>query len=325
MLMKIDDALLKQITSDLGLKLAFIKGQDITIHNCWHFSTDGNAIDSMFLDEIDFIAGMNRVYITIQSYRVIILAFTLMDTHIHFVLYGLFDDCNRFMHEYIRRTALHIAMRHKENNKLLNVPLNHQNVDTDFYLKTVICYVMKNAPVGGLPYLASDYPWSSGPLYFRRPGSWGSPVWTSEARIISNSLSGKTVQLQRNTLHTRDIPDSNVRMVGDLVFPGVYVAYELVEQIFKTCKSFTYFLSHTKESDVDARGGQLSRLSIPMQEMRQYKNELCKELFGVKSIKSLSVQQRVRLAKSLRSRYNSSLRQVVRLTGLVYGEVKDFL
>lgn len=74
---------------------------------------------------------------------------------------------------------------------------------------------------------------------------------------------------------------------------------------------------------MDARGGQLSRLSVPMQEMRQHKRDLCRELFGTKSIKSLSIQQRIKLARVLRARYNSSLKQIARLTGLVYDEVKD--
>ena len=87
MKMKIDQKLLRQIISDLGLNLAFVKGQDIRIRNCWHFSTDGNAVDMLFYDELDFIAGMNRIYVTVKGYRVIILAFSLMDTNIHFILY----------------------------------------------------------------------------------------------------------------------------------------------------------------------------------------------------------------------------------------------
>ena len=114
-------------------------------------------------------------------------------------------------------------------------------------------------------------------------------------------------------------------MMGALLFPGEYVAYEIVERIFKTCKSFNFFLCTTKEEDIDARGGVISLLSIPMQEMRQHKNEVCHELFGTKSVKWLSTQQRLRLARTLRSRYNSSLKQIIRLCGLVYDEVKDLL
>ena len=51
--MKLDKKLLTQIVSDLGLDLPFVKGRRITIKNCWHFSTDGNAVDTMFYDDED--------------------------------------------------------------------------------------------------------------------------------------------------------------------------------------------------------------------------------------------------------------------------------
>jgi len=318
---KIDQKLLAQIEADLGLHVPFVKGRQIKIKNCWHFSTDGNAVDAMFEDDDDFIAGMNRIYMVIQDYNVVILAFSLMDTHVHFILYGTFEACNRFMHEYVRRTSWYISMTHHESNKLDGVPINYQAVDTDSYLKTVICYTVKNAPAGGIMFNALDYPWSSGPLYFKRPGYWSSPRWMDETK----EAGPMGVVDHRKALRTRkdELARSAPRMIGPLVFPGEYVAYEVVERIFKTCKSFNYFLSITKEEDVDARGGSISLLSIPMQEMRQHKNEVCRELFGTPSVRQLSMQQRLRLARTLRSRYNSSIKQIARLAGLVYDEVKD--
>ena len=324
MKMKITRELLKQIVSDLGLDAPFVKGKHIPIKNCWHFSTDGNAVDAIFEDEDDFIDGMNRVYITLQAYRVIILAFSLMDTHLHFVLYGDFDECNRFMHDYVKRTSWYISVKRKENHKLEDVPIRHQVVDNDFYLKTVICYTVKNAPVGGLPFNGLDYPWSSGPLYFKRPGLWCSPKWM-ELPADDNCMTQMGLNQRREVLRTRKHASPAVRMIDRLIFPGEYVAYEIVERIFKTCKSFNFFLCITKEEDVDARGGTLSLLSIPMQEMRQHKNELCRELFGANSIKGLNTQQRLRLARTLRARYNSSIKQITRLSGLLYDEAKDLL
>ena len=319
--MKIDQKLLAQIEADLGLHVPFVKGRQIKIKNCWHFSTDGNAVDAMFEDDDGFIAGMNRIYMVIQDYNVVILAFSLMDTHVHFILYGTFEACNRFMHEYVRRTSWYISVTHHESNKLDGVPINYQAVDTDSYLKTVICYTVKNAPAGGIMFNALDYPWSSGPLYFKRPGYWSSPRWMDETK----EAGPMGVVDHRKALRTRkdELARSAPRMIGPLVFPGEYVAYEVVERIFKTCKSFNYFLSITKEEDVDSRGGSISLLSIPMQEMRQHKNEVCRELFGTPSVRQLSMQQRLRLARTLRSRYNSSIKQIARLAGLVYDEVKD--
>lgn len=327
MKMKISQTLLRQIILDLGLNVPFVKGQNIPIRNCWHFSTDGNAVDVMFYED-DFIDGMNRVYVTVKGYRVIILAFSLMDTHVHFVLYGEFDECNRFVHDYVRRTSWYLSVKHNEHHKFENVPIQHQQVDTDFYLKIVICYTVKNAPVAGIPHNALDYPWSSGPLYFKKKDLWCSPMWTEEEATADETVTvaDMGLNIRRKTLKTRKhaSPDK-VRMMGNLVFPGEYVAYELVETLFKTCKSFNYFLCRTKEEDVDARGGSISHLSIPMQEMRQHKNEICQELFGTASIKGLNTQQRIRLARTMRSRYNSSLKQIIRLSGLVYDEVKDII
>lgn len=321
--MKLEPKLLAQIEADLGLNVPFVKGQKIRIKDCWHFSTDGNTVDALFEDDEDFIAGMNRIFVLVQSYNVVILAFSLMDTHVHFILYGTFEECNRFMHEYVRQTSWYISVTHHEIKKLEGVPIRHQSVDTDYYLKTVICYTVKNAPVGGIMFNALDYPWSSGPLYFKKKGQWSSPCWLED-----NTFSKlKDVTMRREVLRTRnpELLRLTPRMIGNLVFPGEYVAYPIVERIFKTCKSFNYFLCITKEEDVDSRGGSISLLSLPMQEMRQHKNEVCKEVFGAKSIKGLNTEQRLRLARVLRSRYNSSVKQIVRLSGLVYDEVKDLV
>lgn len=323
-MMKIDEKLLKQIISDLGLNAPFVKGQLLPVRNCWHFSTDGKYVDAIFYDDADFISGMNRIYVTLKSYQVIILAFSLMDNHIHFVLYGRFDECNRFMHDYVRRTSRHIAITHGDNHKMEGVPIDYQKIDTDVYLKTVICYTIKNAPAAGIPYNAWDYPWSSGPLYFRRHGLWSSPDWLSTAMEKVSTL-GLGNHGLRVFLQTRMPPQEDVRTIGNLVFPGEYVAYDLVERVFKTCKSFNYFYCKTKEDDVDVRGGDVSRLSIPMKEMRQHKKEVCHELYGVANVKSLSTGQRIKLARTLRSRFNCSPRQIAALSGLVYEEVKDRL
>ena len=34
-----------------------------TISDCWHFYSSGKAVDAMFLDDRDFIEGMNRIYV----------------------------------------------------------------------------------------------------------------------------------------------------------------------------------------------------------------------------------------------------------------------
>ena len=80
-----------------------------------------------------------------------------------------------------------------------------------------------------------------------------------------------------------------------------------------------------KESDIEAIEGRISNLSIPDQEMRQHRNELCKELFGESSVRRLDMSQRILLAKTMKKIYQSSPKQIARVSGLVYDEVKDLI
>lgn len=326
MKMKINDDLLRQIESDLSINAPFLKGKDNPVNNCWHFCTDGNALDRMFDDREDFQDGMNKLYTTVLQYKVIILAFCLMDTHVHFILYGKFDECNRFIHKYIQLLSLRIYHRHNEKGKLFRIPVTHQAINNDFYLKTVICYVIKNPPAGGIYCTFYDYPWSSGTLYFRNAGDWTSPDWINH-HINSNTSLNKLNTRERRLLLkskiTNNLPDATI--INGIIFPGEYVAYEIVEKLFKTHKSFNYFICKSKEEDVESKGGQLSRLTIPIQEMRQHRNEICMELFNANTIRTLDTKQRLKLARTIRSRFNSSPKQICRLCGLILNEVKDYL
>lgn len=321
--MRLDDITYKKISRDLALDLVYVKGKAHSVKNCWHFYTDGKAVDMMFYDEKDFINGMNRVYIVSRKYRIIILAFILMDTHVHFVLYGEFDQCKLFMHDFIRRTSKYITDRYRDRHKLEFAGISFQPIDDDAYLKTVICYTIKNAPAGGLPFSASDYPWSSGPLYFRKGGYWSSPCWYDQDAIMDISSMSKSAQ--QTLLKSKFVPDGPVPTIAGIVFPGEYVAHEIVEKLFRTQKSFHYFYCKTKDEEVDARGGAYSHMSLPLQEMRQHRNELCLAMFHSNSVTDLDTGQRITLAKTLRSRFNCSARQVCRLCGLVYEEVGELL
>lgn len=320
--MELSDIRLRRLVADLAIDKAFIKGQDNEVIDCWHFYTDGSSVDALFYDVSDFKDGMNRVFNVVSNADLEILAFCLMDTHLHFIIHGKFEVCNKFLHEYIRRTSMYIQAKYGERNKLDSIKINHQKIDTDRYLKTAICYTLKNAPVGGLQYNPLDYPWSSGPLMFRNPNTWAIPKWMdAEGKEMLQS----SIRMMRSNLKTRNVTIGNIKMIDGIVLPSEYVAFDVVEKLFRTHKGFNYFMCSSKESDVEARGGVISHLSIPIQELRQHKNELCRELFGQNDIRKLDTTSRLRLARVLKSRYNSSDKQIVRLCGLIYDEVRHLI
>ena len=318
---------MRKIEADLGLNRQIVKGETIPVRNCWHFSTDGNDIDVIFYDEQDFVDGMNRIFVVLASYNIIILAFCLMDNHVHFVLYGSFEDCNRFVHEYVRRTSMHIAKRHSDHNKLANVHIDYQPIGDDLALKRFICYVLKNPTKARLPYLPCDYPWSSGPLYFRNRQTWAVPAYQPDLRMYDSSSSSAPMPYLKKRImlktHTPGLED--VMLWDGLVDPAAYVAVDIVERLFYTCRSFTFFMGSTKDEEVESRGGIISRLSIPDSELRQYRNEIVCQLFGLTNPHSLNTQQRIHLARTLHAKYNCSAKQIARVSGLIYNEVKDLI
>lgn len=317
--------MLRRMEYDLALNSAFRKGADLPVSNCWHFCTDGNAVDSMFFDNRDFIDGMNRIYLTSRRFLgMVILAFVLMDTHLHIVTYGDYDVCNRFFHEYLRRTSMFISSRHGESKKLKGIRASCHKIDTDAYLKKAICYVIKNPTSAGMPYNPYDYPWSSGSLYFRSRDLWTSPAWSTDGQF-TDILKNMGVNARRSYLKSKDIGSPEAAMSRGLIFPGEYVAVDIVERIFRTCRSFNFFLGNSREEDMDTLAARISRLSMPIQELRQHRDELGRELFGGTGIRRLDMDQRLKLARTLRARYSCSAKQVSKLCGLVYDEIRDGL
>lgn len=312
---------METIFTDLAIGLPFVKGQNLPVRNCWHFSTDGTVRDVLFRDEADYVLAMNRIYLVARKFNIIILAFCLMDNHVHFVLYGDLEACRRFMHEYVRNISMTVARRHGLSRDLRELPIHHQEITDDAYLKTAVCYVIKNPVAAGLSWQVHDYPWSSGPLYFRSSRTWAAPAW--DAR--KTTLESLSAQKKEEVFHTREPLPDTLEVIGNLILPSNYIPTELVEQIFKSHKSYHFFLSRSKEEDIESRGGAISRLSLPDGEMRQHKREIMRELYGKESSRELDTTQRLRLAKEIRRRYNCSLKQISRLVGLSRENLEAFV
>lgn len=310
----------KTMAEDLGLNIRFTKGQEIPVRNCWHFSTDGNAIDGIFFERLDFVVGMNRIYMVKQNYECVILAFCLMDNHLHFVLYGEFDECNRFMHEYVRRTSIYIRNQHGQERHLSQLPIHYQTIVDQRYLKNAICYVIKNPPVAGLPYTFYDYPWSSGSLYFRSRGEWTNTRATKYESITR--ISDLDYLTQRHLLRKGNV-DYDAVLIGDVIEPSEYVDIDLVEAIFKTHKAYHFFSCLNSENIIESNEGLISRLSLPDSELLQHKREMISQLFGNVQSRSLSTEQRVLLCRKMKSHYNCSTKQLARVCGLKFEEIKD--
>ena len=325
------------VISDLGLNTRLMQGQTIPVRNCYHGYSDGSRAEVLFSSNASFAQALNKLAILVYESDVILLTYCLMDNHFHLVLYGEEDGCAYFVKEYARRLGMTFSSSGQEIKASLK-PLTD-----DVYLKTAICYVLRNPVIARLPYQPTNYPYSSGFLLFAgkdEVNPWASPAWKGLLLTVchqplagvlgapvdtagSDGVSGKVCRYgslsyrdKRMLAGSQKILPEDWLVAGGFVFPGHFVNYELCERLFGTTRGFQYFMSSCREADFEQNQGLLERLNIPDQEMRVHRDELAHAMFGKFGVRSLTAQERGLLAKKIKREYGCSAKQIARLVHL---------
>lgn len=331
----------KNVQDDLGLNVRPAQGQSIPIRHCYHGFSDGSRSEVLFPDKDGFAQAINKLAVTVYEYDIILLAYCLMDNHFHFILYGEECTCELFLKEYARRICRNSATSAKD------IIISLKPLDNDVYLKTAICYVLRNPVIARLPFQAIHYPYSSGFLLFTGKENiqiWSAPGWRlfltdlpqTDSEILNgrfgNMPSGKICRINSLTYREkRQLTGSHILLPGEwwmadgIVFPGHFVNYSLCEKIFGTIRSFHFFMSTCREADFEQSQGALERLSIPDQEMRVHRDEMIHTLFGKFGVRYLSAQQRGLLARKMKYNYGCSPKQIARLVHLDIEQVIHLL
>ena len=133
----------------------------------FHICTDGNAVPWIFQDDEDFIAGVNRIGICSIISKTETVAYTLMDNHGHFLMYGTLLACKQFINTYKVLTGKHISRKYKINNPLRDLPVEIIPIKNEEELVATIAYLDRNSVVAGFKFLPSEYPWGSARYMFR--------------------------------------------------------------------------------------------------------------------------------------------------------------
>lgn len=136
----------------------------------YHYATKGLEDDYLFGSITAFVAAMNRIAICFskvcETSSIIIIGFSLMDNHVHFILYGNEDDCDSFMALYKRLTEIWLTNHPEEGRPGKEWDIGHWQIKDKDSLLEKLSYVHRNPVVAFLPYTATGYRWSSACLPF---------------------------------------------------------------------------------------------------------------------------------------------------------------
>ena len=296
-----------------------LNGHDLN-QGYYHICTDGNAIPWMFQDDEDFIAGINRIALCILKNYVEIIAFILMDNHVHFVLYGTALQCKKFINSYKMLTGKWIHNKYGLKDYLRLLPAEMISISDEETLLNTLAYIDRNSIVAGYRYMPSEYPWGSARYMFRDKEH----EYQQESDF--KPLAQLPLSKQRSLLKTRaKVPGEWYVDSRGMISPSSFMDFSRIEHIFRTSTRYSYFLAKKLEGQVEMQLTKSRKVFIPDKELRQIVRKIAHETYRTEDVRSLDVKSRLAIARRLRYDYASTLKQISRMVCLTDDLLKGFV
>lgn len=109
------------------------------------------------------------------------------------------------------------------------------------------------------------------------------------------------------------------------ILPDSYVQVTGVERLFRTPGRLSYFLNHSSKAKAVLDSGITNLPSFKDQTLVALVQDLCQSLYHQSSPKSISDEEKKDLLHQLRRRTGSDPKQLMRVLGLSYETVVDWL
>lgn len=272
----------------------------------WHVCTEGLRDRLIFRDTTDFIQGMNAVALCSAGRRVAVLAFCLMDNHVHFVLNAEEEDATSFIRNYMRRLGVWLSGRYGETSPLGHINKMIRPVATEEELARVIAYVHRNPLAAGICEPIS-YEWSSASCFF-------SP---RRIRKIWRRVGDIRVKEREKLLRSRlgNLPAGSYVNDEGMVMPQFYLQIRVVEKLYGNASGYMYALNTNRDAETE-KTLLSGKDAFPDSHLRVRIREICKQTYGREDVNSLSISELSGLAVTLHKQYGCAARQIARLTGM---------
>lgn len=286
----------------------------------YHFATEGLKDDMLFCSVAEFIAGVNRIALCLirlgPGHPVQVICFCLMDNHVHFILYGLEEDCILFMERYKLATELWLRHHGKENAPGKNWAIGLWPIRDQDRLRETIAYIHRNPTAAGMAFSPAGYRWSSASLLFadhnlvrqfgRRVDSLS---WNDQKRLFCSKTK---------------IPDDWILLPDDMLWPGNFVNYTLMERQFKSVTDYQFVMNKRVEEEINLEMRK-DLISLPDGEISSRARTMSGKMYGEMRISRLTLQQRISLARILKKETGANAKQIARVVHLNLSEIEPIL
>ena len=275
----------------------------------WLITTEHLKAGLWFRDEEDYKVGMNFVAIQAYASRVVVLSFTLMSNHVHFVVKAESKkDAEAFIEGFKHRYSLYLRRKYGVKEFLRG-----NGVQIDFISpydedpEKAIAYVEMNCVAAKICSHPSQYPWGTGCLFFDQRKPDGRPLGSFSKRAC------------KRLLHTdvESLPDNWLIGADGYILPQNYVDVEAVQAFFRTPQRMNWFLTNSSKAkkrleaddNLPAFRDQVILAAAP---------DLCQSLFGKRKFSQLTRDEQVEFVRQLHFRFSAHVNQIARVCGLTY-------
>ena len=302
----------------------------------------------MFPDTDAKVYGMNVIPALAQKAGVVVIAFVLMDNHVHFCLYGTEEDCRRFMKLYVFAVANYLAKRFRHERKGRRFRFSVLAVTTKGQLMKTIAYIFRNPLAAGFDRMPSEYPWSNAsdcfvvsreerhyktsrevsddsrisaatpanvPMYIG--GDINEYAMSGHSMIKKHTIGDLTMVERRNVLKIRhEYPSEWTFDEYGVISTRQYSGGQIIEKkIFGSVRRFLYFLAMKCEDEVNDSIIRNMGIFLSDADVRNRAKSLCQEKFGRQDIRQLPLDQKVQLVRALRKTMSCPNSQMARVIG----------
>ena len=301
-----ENFILSNVARPLTYQEAEFQCQDSFQNNgpYWHVCTDGTSQQIIFKNTEDFCAVMNALAIVLAVSDVRLIAFALMNNHIHLIMSGSEGNCKEVFRRLVKQLKKYFKSKGRPD--ILNGfdcgdPIE---ITTLNQMRIEIAYVHRNPYVARSDSLPYTYKWSSGSVYFN-------DLVKSSPKTAFNKLS---YALRTSIFQGRvaALPDTYC-WSGEYILPVSFVDYHLGESFFRNAAEYFVKISKIQEDHCLIARGYGEDQILNYEEGYSVAASLAGSMYNNHIPSTLQLAQKKELAKKLHYEYRIPNKQIASL------------
>lgn len=281
----------------------------------FHISMEGLESALICRDEEDYDGMVKKIFLCAIRCNVIVIIYAVVSNHAHIaVLCEGVTDAKKYAEDLKKSQSMWLRHKYGDEKILKGSNCDIRELDTVRYARNVMAYIPRNA-VDARSISITSYKWS------------GIRAMFCDGKIPANCKTAKSLptRLQRQILHTKDIPQCNFYLnPNNELEPVCFCDWQYLESLFNHDQAFYFRILGEVDTasinyDILARHHQLKD-----SDFLRIADDLSMQYFK-KSVFQLTPREKIRLITLLRNRVRLSVPQICRCMKMERATIAEVL